>query len=41
MAETTTATWWTGVVLALHMPGDNADALDIGDRGAAEFHHQA
>ena len=29
-----------GVDLALHVARDVADALDVGDRRAAEFHHQ-
>ncbi len=31
----------TGIDLALHMARDVADAVDIGDGGAAEFHHEA
>ena len=30
-----------GVDLTLDVAGNVADVLDIGDRGAAEFHHQA
>ena len=30
-----------GVDLTLHMTRDVADAFDIGDRCAAEFHHEA
>jgi hypothetical protein len=30
-----------GVDLALHMARDIADAFNIGDGGAAEFHHEA
>ncbi len=30
-----------GIDLALDVARDVADALDVGDRGAAEFHHQA
>ena len=41
MAETTTATSLPGVDLALHASGDLADAVEVGDRGAAEFHHDA
>ena len=41
MAETTTATSLPGVDLALHAGGDVADAVEVGDRGAAELHHDA
>jgi hypothetical protein len=30
-----------GINLALDVPRDVADVLDIGNRGAAEFHNQA
>jgi hypothetical protein len=30
-----------GIDLALDMARDVADAVDIGDGGAAEFHHKA
>jgi len=29
-----------GIDLALDMPRDVTDAVDIGDGGAAEFHHE-
>ncbi len=38
MAETTTATLVAAVALALHEGRDMADAVEIGHRGAAEFH---
>ena len=41
MAETTTATWWPAADLGGDQPGDAADALQVGHRGAAEFHHDA
>ena len=40
MAETTTATLVAGVELALDMPCHVANALYVGDRGAAEFHDE-
>ena len=30
-----------GIDLPLHMRGDIADPIEVGDRGAAEFHHQS
>jgi hypothetical protein len=41
MAETTTATSLPALDLALHAAGDVADAIEVGDRGAAELHHDA
>jgi hypothetical protein len=29
-----------GIDLALHMARDVADTIDVGDRCAAEFHHE-
>ena len=40
MAETTTATSMPGLDLGGHQPRHAADALQVGHRGAAEFHHQ-
>jgi hypothetical protein len=40
MAETTTRPGFR-LRLALHQPGDMADALDARHRGAAELHHDA
>ena len=41
MAETTTATSWPASTSALHPPRDAPDALEVGDRRAAEFLHDA
>ena len=41
MAETTTATSWPASTSRLTWLRDIADAVDVGDRGSAEFHHQA
>ena len=41
MAETTTATSWPASTSRLTWLRDVADAVEIGDRGSAEFHHQA
>ena len=41
MAETTTATSWPAADLALDVARHIADAVDVGDRGSAEFHHEA
>ncbi len=40
MAETTTATSMAGIDLALDVARDVADAVDVGDGGAAEFHDE-
>ena len=39
IAETTTATSWPAST-SRHEPRDAADALEVGHRGAAEFHHE-
>ena len=40
IAETTTATSWPAVDLALDVARDVPDAIDVGDGRPAEFHHQ-
>ena len=40
IADTTTATSMAGIDLALDVLGDIADAIEIGDGCAAEFHDE-
>ena len=40
MAETTTATSWPAFDLAPHVARHVADAVEVGDRRSAEFHHE-